>query len=102
MTLNIDWLVEEKAVVFKVGERLDYVCTSEIHHAYQTIEKNNYEIVIDLEDTDYIDSYGLKVFSTLLEHRHDDTDMIIRIVNCKPCIKEHLSRLSLQNFFQIH
>ena len=53
-------LKDKNIVIIDTGERLDVLTTEEFRNALnETLEKNDYRIIINLENTNYIDSTGL-------------------------------------------
>ena len=89
---------EETTIV--VGNRFDYSLHSEFRTLYRDIDANKMRFVVDLANTDYIDSSALGMLLLLREAAGGDNAKI-KIVNCKPEVKSILRISNFQNLFTL-
>ncbi|MGA7799344.1 MAG: STAS domain-containing protein [Gammaproteobacteria bacterium] len=85
--------------VVRIGERFDFSLHREFRDAYREAESGTGCYVVDLQDTDYMDSSALGMLLLLREHAGKVGS--VRLVNCRPDVKRILAIANFQRLFDI-
>ena len=99
MAISIDQLADGSNVVIKVTGRFDFSCHqefSEIFKIYQPVEKG---YVVDLSETDYMDSSALGMLLQLREHA--DKSSGVSLINGSEGVTEMLRVANFDKLFII-
>ncbi len=99
MAINIDQLADGSNVVIKVTGRFDFSCHqefSEIFKIYPPVERG---YVVDLSETDYMDSSALGMLLQLREHA--DKSSGVSLINGSEGVTEMLRVANFDKLFII-
>lgn len=89
-----------KTLTIKIDERFDFTAHSALRAAYATDPRRYEAYVLDLRDTQYMDSSALGMLLQMREHAGGGRSAI-RIKNAKPAIREILSVANFQQLMTI-
>ncbi len=89
-----------KTLTIKIDERFDFTAHSALRAAYANNQPRFESYVLDLRDTQYMDSSALGMLLQMREHA-GGARTAIRIRNAKPAIKEILSVANFQQLMTI-
>src|SRR5262245_12406190 len=88
-----------RSVTISVAGRLDFHCHDEFRKVYENDAPGEVaEYVVDLRQTDYIDSSALGMLLLLREAVPDDK---VRIVNCQPAVRRILEIANFDRLFAV-
>ena len=59
---------DQKTVTIKMGDRFDFSCHSDLRNSYKDINTSGVVYVVDMQQTNYVDSSGLGMLLLLKEH----------------------------------
>lgn len=89
-----------RSVIISVAGRLDFHCHDEFRKAYDGDAPGDVgEYVVDLKQTEYIDSSALGML-LLLREAVSGTDKV-RIVNCRPAVRRILEIANFNQLFLV-
>lgn len=100
MTISSSSSADGKELTIKVQGRFDFSALQNFRNAYETLEKPVERYVIDLRESDYLDSSALGMLLALRDYAGGDS-ADIKIVNCKPDVKKILVITKLDELFNI-
>lgn len=102
MPLTAQVIDDGKSVVIAINGRFDFSIHREFRNAYEKTEtKVSHPLyIVDLKGTEYMDSSALGMLLLLREHAGGDK-AIVRIINCRPVIKEILDIANFDKLFTI-
>ncbi len=89
-----------KTLTIKIDERFDFTAHSALRAAYANNQPRFESYVLDLRDTQYMDSSALGMLLQMREHA-GGARTAIRIRNAKPAIREILSVANFQQLMTI-
>jgi anti-sigma B factor antagonist len=91
----------ENILTIAVSGRLDMITSKDLETVLdRAIEKNQW-IIVDLKDTDYISSSGLRVLLAGLE-RLKAKNGDLRLTSLQPVVREVFEISGLSNLFSLH
>lgn len=88
-------------LTIKVAGRFDFNAHSSFREAYESANPAPEKYIIDLSDTEYLDSSALGMLLLLRDHAGSDAARI-SLVNCNPNVRKILSIASFEQLFDIH
>lgn len=86
------------SVTIHVTGRFDFSCHQEFRRAYEG-QNEVEEFLVDLSETEYIDSSALGMLLLLRERA--DGQRKVKIVNCRPAVRRILEVANFQTLFPI-
>ena len=89
---------DNKTVTIKVNGRFDFSLHNEFRKSYKDIDMANGQFIVDLKDTDYLDSSALGMLLLLREHADKCTSKV-KITNISNDIREILNIASFDRLF---
>ncbi len=89
-----------KTLTIRIDQRFDFTAHSALRAAYATDPRRYESYVLDLRDTQYMDSSALGMLLQMREHAGGGRSAI-QIKNAKPAIKEILSVANFQQLMTI-
>jgi anti-anti-sigma factor len=93
---------DNKTLTIKVQGRFDFSMLQSFKNAYESIEPIPESFVIDLKESDYLDSSALGMLLALRDHAGgDDSSNKIKIKNCNSDVKKILVITKLDELFSI-
>lgn len=100
MSIATNYSDDGASVTIAVINRFDFNVHKEFRDAYEKVPDKSIQYVIDLKQTDYIDSSALGMLLLLREFAGGDKANI-KIVNCSSDLKNILSISNFQHLFNI-
>lgn len=100
MQLKSSVTQDGRAVKISIGQRFDFEVHSEFRKAYENAGKAIHEYVVDLGQTEYMDSSALGMLLVLREYAGGDTSFI-KIINCNNDVTDILSVSNFNDLFSI-
>lgn len=102
MGLTADITSDKKSISIKIAGRFDFELHQAFRSAYEKKDMDGKTIayVIDLKDTEYIDSSALGMLLLLREYAGGD-DAKIKIVNCRKEVVEILQIANFDRLFEV-
>lgn len=85
--------------VVRIGGRFDFSLHREFREAYRQAESGAGSYVVDLKDTEYMDSSALGMLLLLREHAGKRGS--VRLINCQADVKRILAIANFQQLFDI-
>ncbi len=89
-----------KTITIKTDNKFDYSSHSEFRACYSDTNGNATNYIIDMRNTDYMDSSALGMLLLLREHVHDDSSKV-SIANCNQEISNILEISNFNKLFSI-
>jgi HptB-dependent secretion and biofilm anti anti-sigma factor len=87
-------------LVITVQGRFDFSSLQLFRNAYENQECQPKSYVVDLKESDYLDSSALGMLLALRDHAGGDTSNI-RIINCNPDVRKILVITKLDELFTV-
>lgn len=100
MTISSVTSSDGKELTISVQGRFDFSALQNFRHAYEALESPVERYVIDLRESEYLDSSALGMLLALRDYAGGD-DSSILIINCKPDVKKILVITKLDELFDI-
>ena len=100
MTISSSSTPDGKELTIKVQGRFDFSALQNFRNAYESLSKPAAKYVIDLRESDYLDSSALGMLLALRDYAGGDSSDI-KIINCKPDVKKILAITKLDDLFKI-
>lgn len=101
MSIETDYLAEERCLRIAVEGRFDFTCHEDFRSAYEDHEELCDRYVVDLAQTEYLDSSALGMLLLLRDFGGGD-EAKIEIEGCNPTVKKTFSISNFDQLFQIH
>lgn len=86
-----------KELTISVKGRFDFTVQQDFRKAYEDVDEDMNDYVVDLREATYLDSSALGMLLLLREHAGGETGHV-RLVNCNPDVKKILE---ISNFGQL-
>ena len=87
-------------LTIKISGRFDFSSHQDFRKAYESVSQPNLGFVIDMSSAEYLDSSALGMLLLMREHAGGD-QADIRIVNCRPQIKNILKVANFAKLFKV-
>ncbi|HBC57511.1 MAG TPA: anti-anti-sigma factor [Gammaproteobacteria bacterium] len=100
MTISTKISNDGKELTIKVEGRFDFNAHREFRAAYEQAKSNSTKFVVDMAETDYMDSSALGMLLLLREKVGGD-NANISIVKCKPEIRQIFDISNFKHMFHI-
>ncbi len=100
MAISVNVSNDNRIATIKVKGQFDFSQHNEFRKAYQNLSLEGGEYVIDLAETDYLDSSALGMMLLLKEHA-DATSCKVKIQNARDEIQEILQIASFDKLFTL-
>lgn len=100
MSITSTTTADGKELLIRVEGRFDFSALQNFRNAYEKLDKRVERYVIDLKDSDYLDSSALGMLLALRDYAGGD-NANIRIINCKPDVKKILVITKLDELFKL-
>lgn len=100
MTISSATSENGKLLTITVQGRFDFSALQAFRSAYETLEAPAERYVIDLKDSEYLDSSALGMLLALRDFAGGDSANI-KIINCKPDVRKILVITKLDELFTI-
>lgn len=89
-----------QVLTIRVSGRFDFGAHQDFREAYERSGLTPQRYVVDLQDTDYIDSSALGMLLLLRDHAGGDSAMI-QIVHCNPDVRKIFAISNFEQLFAI-
>ena len=86
-------------VVIRVAGRFDFSCHQDFIRGYKTFPKGSKSYVVDLSQTEYMDSSAMGMLLQLREHSNKDRN--VTLVNGSESVKDILRIANFDKLFKI-
>jgi anti-anti-sigma factor len=100
MTIRANLSPDGEELTISVHGRFDFSSLQLFRNAYENQEGQPHKFVIDLKESDYLDSSALGMLLALRDHAGGDSSSI-RIVNCTPDVKKIFVITKLDELFTV-
>ena len=100
MSIQASMSADSQILTINVKGRFDFGAHQEFRSAYERSGLTPRQYVVDLQETDYIDSSALGMLLLLRDHAGGDS-ADIRIVHCNPDVRKVLSISNFEQLFSI-
>lgn len=100
MTIKSEMSSNGKELIISVDGRFDFSSLQLFRNAYKNTPKDPESYVVDLSNSDYLDSSALGMLLALRDHAGGDSSDI-RIINCNPDVKKILVITKLNELFSV-
>ena len=100
MSIQASMSADSQILTINVKGRFDFGAHQEFRSAYERSGLTPRQYVLDLHETDYIDSSALGMLLLLRDHAGGDS-ADIRIVHCNPDVRKVLSISNFEQLFSI-
>lgn len=100
MSIQALMSADSQVLTISVKGRFDFGAHQDFRNAYERSGLTPGQYVVDLQDTDYIDSSALGMLLLLRDHAGGDA-ADIRIVHCNPDVRKVLSISNFEQLFSI-
>lgn len=91
---------DSQELIIKIKGRFDFSSLQVFRNSYENHDIRPKTYVIDLAETDYLDSSALGMLLTLRDYAGGDSSSI-KIINCNPDVKKILLITKLHELFRI-
>ncbi|MEL0167667.1 MAG: STAS domain-containing protein [Pseudomonadaceae bacterium] len=100
MSIQASMSADSQVLTISVKGRFDFGAHQDFRNAYERSGLTPSQYVVDLQDTDYIDSSALGMLLLLRDHAGGDV-ADIRIVHCNPDVRKVFSISNFEQLFSI-
>lgn len=100
MSITSNLSSDGQTLAIMVAGRFDFSCLQQFRHAYEKTSKKPAEYVIDLKESEYLDSSALGMLLALRDHAGGD-DAQVKIINCNSDVKKILVITKLDELFDV-
>lgn len=100
MTITSTLSADGRELIIKVQGRFDFSTLQQFRNAYEKVNPKPSAYVIDLKESDYLDSSALGMLLALRDYAGSDAANI-RIQNANPDIKKILVITKLDELFKV-
>ena len=100
MSIQASMSADSQILTINVKGRFDFGSHQAVRSAYERSGQTPRQYVVDLHETDYIDSSALGMLLLLRDHAGGDS-ADIRIVHCNPDVRKVLSISNFEQLFSI-
>jgi anti-anti-sigma factor len=100
MSINVRQAADGKQVTIRIAGRFDFATQRAFFDAFQQFAKGEKAFVVDLADTEYMDSSAMGMLLQLREHSHQGGDRVV-LSNGNSGIREILRIANFDQLFTI-
>ncbi|MEH6389356.1 STAS domain-containing protein [Pseudomonas profundi] len=100
MAIQASHSTDGQVLTIRVSGRFDFSVHQQFREAYERSGLTPQRYVVDLQDTDYIDSSALGMLLLLRDHAGGD-EALIQIVHCNPDVRKVFSISNFEQLFSI-
>jgi HptB-dependent secretion and biofilm anti anti-sigma factor len=100
MTITSSPSPDGKILTIKVQGRFDFSSLQQFRNSYEKVASKPHTYIIDLKDSDYLDSSALGMLLALRDHAGGDS-ADIRVINANADIKKILVITKLDELFKV-
>lgn len=101
MSIESDFEADSASLKIAVAGRFDFSCHESFRSAYEEQTELCDRYVVDLTDTEYLDSSALGMLLLLRDHGGGD-DANIEIVGCNETVRKAFAISNFDQLFDIH
>lgn len=101
MSISTKFSEDKKTITIHVRGRFDFNLVQDFRNAYRTINQPQAEYVIDLKDTEYMDSSALGMLLHLWKFAGGPNSHV-EIINCRPGVRKILEITHFDKKFKIN
>lgn len=100
MSITSDLSEDGKTLTIAVKGRFDFSSLQLFRNSYEKVEPKPNTFIVDLKESDYLDSSALGMLLQLRDYGGGD-NANVSIVNCNPDVKKILVITKLDELFQV-
>lgn len=100
MSITANFSESENTLTIIVQGRFDFSSLQAFRNAYENQQKKGQHYIVNLKESDYLDSSALGMLLALRDYAGGDT-ADVRITNCNPDIKKILVITKLDELFKV-
>lgn len=100
MSITTNLSNDGKTLAIMVAGRFDFSCLQQFKHAYEKAPISPAAYVIDLKESEYLDSSALGMLLALRDHAGGDNAKV-KIINCNSDVKKILVITKLDELFEV-
>ena len=100
MGVSAEVLADDSTITIKISGRFDFSAHQDFRRAYEDLDEPVTQYVIDMAAAEYLDSSALGMLLLMREHAGGD-HANIRIINCRPQIKNILKVANFAKLFKV-
>lgn len=100
MSLSAELSEDGKLFTIQINGKFDFNLVQAFRSAYSDIGSNKPRVVVDLRETEYMDSSALGMLLNMQKNLGENVEAI-RIANCRPQIKKILQISRFDKKFEI-
>jgi len=101
MSLHKQFSNDGKQLIITIKGKFDFSLVQDFRQAYSDVGVNQPVVIIDLRETEYLDSSALGMLINMRKSLGDSVKEI-QLVNCRPEIKRILDISRFDKMFVIH
>ncbi|MDN3639860.1 STAS domain-containing protein [Simiduia curdlanivorans] len=100
MGIRATYIADDNQLTIAIEGRFDFSAHQEFRSAYENAEPRPARYIVDMKDTNYLDSSALGMLLLLRDHAGGD-GADITIVNCSQDVKKILTISNFEQLFTI-
>jgi len=100
MSVSINTTDDNRSATIKINGRFDFSLHNDFRKSYKNVSISGGEYIVDLSNTDYLDSSALGMLLLLKEHAESQLSSV-RLINFSEDIKEILTIASFDKLFSL-
>ena len=100
MAVTSEVSTDGRELTIKISGRFDFSSHQDFRKSYEVTDEQQRAYVIDMSSAEYLDSSALGMLLLMREHAGGD-QAEIRIVNCRPQIKNILKVANFSKLFKV-
>lgn len=100
MTITSSLSADGNVLTITIQGRFDFSALQQFRNTYEKVTPKPKSFIIDLKDSDYLDSSALGMLLALRDHGGGD-EADIRIINSNPDVKKILVITKLDELFKV-
>ena len=100
MSVSINTAEDNRSATIKINGRFDFSLHNDFRKSYKNVSISGGEYIVDLSNTDYLDSSALGMLLLLKEHAESQLSSV-RLINFSEDIKEILTIASFDKLFSL-
>lgn len=100
MSITSSVSADESTLTIKVQGRFDFSSLQPFRNAYEKVEPKPKKFIVDLKESDYLDSSALGMLLALRDYGGGD-NADINVINCNQDVKKILVITKLDELFKV-
>lgn len=101
MTITATVSADQQEITLHIKGRFDYSSHEDFRRAYERVEAQPKQYIVDMQEAPYLDSSALGML-LLLKDFAGENDAVVSIINCNDDTKQILSSANFEHLFSIN